>query len=264
MVFVGLNFRISFSLMVMLASLLFSNSYAADDARQAGGSNQASVLMQIVPDQVSVGDTFAAVIQVKNIGRTAWSRSNGYHLAAIEPSAWNIKRLDLAKHARIAPGETATFKAEVTAPLFAGEYAFQWRMRVNKSSFGQATPLVNVRVGSQSITRLDSEFVYQNVSNTMLAGESHQATIQFKNTSQTDWHAGDVFLVSLGSSGLTWAIDLVEMQAGKVIRQGEFVVFRFNVQAPLEPGSYAFQWQLRHRRGGLFGTPSELVAVDVR
>lgn len=264
MVFVNNKFHFGFFVFAMLAAFVFSNSYAADNVRVKSRANQANVVMQLVPDQVSVGDTFTAMIQVKNIGGATWSRSKGYHLAASGPNVWNIKRLELAKHARIAPDDTVTFKAEFTAPLSPGEYAFQWQMRKNKSFFGQPSPLVNVHVGRQSITRLDSEFVYQNVSKTMLASESHEVAIQFKNTSQTDWRAGDVFLVSLDTSGLVWAIDIVEMHADRVIRQGEFIVFRFNVQAPLEPGSYPFQWQLRHRRGGLFGAPSDLVAVDVR
>lgn len=63
---------------------------------------------------------------------------------------------------------------------------------------------------------------------------------------------------------MAWAVDEVGLRAGAVIEPGDFVVFRFNVQAPLEPGHYPFQWQLHHVRDALFGRPSEGLVIDVR
>ena len=227
-------------------------------------NNQARVVMQLVPDEISIGEQFTAIIQVKNIGRTTWTRDNGYHLAAIESNAWNIKRIDLPTTAHIAPDETVTLKTNITAPLSAGEYRFQWQMRQNDNYFGDTTPMVNVRVGNQQGLSADAEFVYQEVGKTMLAGEAHGVVIQFKNVSGSSWRQGEVFLATPDRSGLLWAVDVVEMKQGQMIKPGEFLSFRFNVQAPTEPGHYPFQWQLRHRMGGLFGQPSEKVMIDVR
>ena len=241
----------------------FGDPATVEGVRVESPNNQADVVLQLVPDQVSVGASFTAVIQVKNIGRTTWSRASGYHLATVEPNVWNIERLELDDAAHIAPDEVATFKVVLTAPNSTGEYPFEWQMRHKKTYFGQPTPLVNVRVGRKSLLRLDSEFVYQNVSKTMLAGETHEAVVQFKNTSQIDWHAGEVYLASPVTE-LTWAIDTVEMKPDQVIKPGEFIVFHFNVQAPIEPGVYPFEWQLRHRSAGFFGMPSEKLNIDVK
>ena len=227
-------------------------------------NNQARVVMQLVPDEVSTGQQFNAIIQVKNIGRTTWTRKSGYHLAAIESNVWNIKRIELPANAHIAPNETAIFKAMVTSPLSAGEYRFQWQMRHNENYFGDTSALVNVRVGNQQGLSADAEFVYQEVGTTMLAGEAHGVVIQFKNVGQSSWRHGEVYLASPDMSGLLWAVDVVEMKPGQVIQPDDFLSFRFNVQAPTEPGRYPFQWQLRHRMGGLFGQPSEKVLIDVR
>ena len=227
-------------------------------------NNQARVVMQLVPDEVSTGQQFNAIIQVKNIGRTTWTKDSGYHLAAIESNAWNIKRIELPANAHIAPDETVIFKTMVTSPLSAGEYRFQWQMRHNKNYFGDTSSLVNLRVGNQQGLSADAEFVYQEVGTTMLAGEAHGVVIQFKNVSQSSWRHGEVYLASPDKSGLLWAVDVVEMKRGQVIQPGDFLSFRFNVQAPMEPGRYPFQWQLRHRLGGLFGQPSDKVLIDVR
>ncbi len=242
----------------------FGEPAVVKKVRVESQKNQARVVMQLVPDEISTGEQFTAVIQVKNIGRTTWNRDSGYHLAAIESNAWNIKRIDLPANAHIAPDETVTFKARVRAPQSTGEYRFQWQMRQNNTYFGDNTPMVNVRVGNQHGLSADAEFVYQEVGQTMLAGEVHGVVIQFKNVSRSSWRQGEVFLANPDRSGLLWAVDVVEMNPREVIKPGEFLSFRFNVQAPTEPGLYPFQWQLRHTMGGLFGQPSEKLMVDVR
>lgn len=255
-------FRPGRLVVISLVTVLCTPSVQAQDGGYTGLKDQAGMVMQLIPGEVSSGDRFTGVIQMKNTGRATWGSAGGYYLAPSVGGDWGVRRIELNKP--VAPGETATFKAEFTAPETAGEYSFQWRMRHKGAYFGQASPLVKLRVGERKLSRDDAEFVFQNVSQTMLLGETHEVALQFKNTSRTAWRAGRVSLASPAGSGLVWAVDSVDMKPGEVVRPGEFVVFRFNVQAPLEPGHYAFQWQLHHVVDGLFGQPSDGLIIDVR
>jgi hypothetical protein len=247
---------------LLLATVLGTLSARAQDSGYTSLKDQASMVMQLIPGEVFSGDQFTGMIQMKNTGRATWSGAGGYYLAPSVAGDWGVRRIELSKP--VAPGETASFKAEFTAPEKAGEYPFQWQMRHKGTYFGQASSLAKLRVGERKLSRDDAEFVYQNVSQTMLLGETHEVALQFKNTSHTAWRAGQVSLTSPTGNSLLWAVDSVEMKPGEVVKPGEFAVFRFNVQAPMEPGHYAFQWQLHHVVDGLFGQPSNGLIIDVR
>ena len=258
----GFMFRPGRLAVLLLATLLGSPFVKAQNSGYTGLKDQASMVMQLIPGELLSGDQFTGVIQMKNTGRATWSRAGGYYLAPSVAGDWGMRRIELSKP--VAPSETASFKAEFTAPEKAGEYPFQWQMRHKGSYFGQPSSLVQLHVGERKLSRDDAEFVFQNVSQTMLLGETHEVVLQFKNTSRTSWRAGRVSLTSTTGNGLLWAVDSVEMKPGEVVKPGQFAVFRFNVQAPMEPGHYAFQWQLRHVVDGLFGQPSNGLIIDVR
>lgn len=225
---------------------------------------QARIVMQRVPGEVVAGQSFNADFRVENIGNTTWNRDGGYQLVALNRGVWNISRIELGEGVHIAPGDIASFKANFTAPETAGVYAFQWQMQHNNHFFGDVSAPVNVVVSGNINTLYDSEFVYQKVAQTMLLGETHEVVVQFKNTSKLTWHAADISLVTPDSQDLVWAVDSVAMDSVATIAPGEFAIFRFNIQAPLDAGQYPFQWQLSHRRVGLFGVPSEQLLIDVK
>lgn len=231
---------------------------------QASSDDQSSVVLQLVPDEVSIGETFSALIQMKNTGSTTWSRDQGFHLMVVDSAVWGIDKLEIEPGRYVAPGEAITFKASLIAPRLSGEHRLQWQMRHKKNNFGEITSPVKVRVGRPVVSVSDTEFVYQDVGKTMLAGDSHAVTIQFKNISRFNWRADDISLVSATANGLIWAVDKVELKPNEVIKPGEFAVFSFNVQAPYEAGIYPFQWQLRHNNDGLFGVPSKRLLIEVR
>ncbi len=225
---------------------------------------QARIVMQLVPDEVVAGQTFNAAFRVENIGKTAWSREAGYRLTTLGPSLWGISNIELGDGVHVAPGEIASFKASFSAPETAGEYAFQWQMQHNNAPFGDVSAPVNIVVSGGVNILYNAEFVYQKVAQAMLLGETHEVVLQFKNSSKLTWDVRDISLVTPASNGLVWAVDSVAVSGADMIAPGEFVIFRFNVQAPLEVGQYSFQWQLSHRRNGLFGVPSDRLIIDVK
>ena len=242
----------------------FGEVAEAKPVRIERSDKQARIVMQLVPGEVVAGQRFNAAFRVENIGKTAWDRDAGYQLAALGSDVWGVNNIELGAGVHIAPGEIASFRASFTAPESAGEYAFQWQMQHNNTFFGDVSAPVNIVVSGSVNFLYSSEFVYQKVAQAMLLGETHEVVVQFKNSSKLTWDASDISLVTPVSNGLVWAVDSVAISAADTIAPGEFAVFRFNVQAPLDAGQYPFQWQLSHRRNGLFGVPSERLIIDVK
>ncbi len=242
----------------------FGEVAMAKSVRIEHSDKQARIVMQLVPAEVAVGQSFNADFRVENIGATAWSRAMGFQLAALKSGVWGLDNIELDSDAHVAPGEIARFSASFTAPEHAGVYPFQWQMRQNNTFFGDVSAPVDVVIIGNANASYSSEFVYQKIAQTMLLGETHEVVVQFKNSSKLAWHAGDISLVTLIEDSLAWAVDSVAVSSADTIAPGEYAIFRFNVQAPLDAGQYPFQWQMSHRRHGLFGRPSERLIIDVK
>ncbi len=224
--------------------------------------NNAKVLMQLVSDQVAAGKAFTAVIQIKNTGDASWSAANGYTLAVLTPQPWDSYHVDLG--GSVAPGQTVTLKPKLTAPMIPGEYLLQWQMRHGQSLFGDKTTAVKVHVLGSLMPMSLSEFVFQDVPVTMVAGQSYSITLQFKNTGETVWTSGQYQLISATGNDLVWAVDSVEMSHNSATSPEGFQAFHFDIQAPNEPGNYPFQWQMQHKQMGKFGVLSPLLTVEVK
>ena len=224
--------------------------------------NDAKVVTQLVSDQVAAGKEFTAVIQIKNTGGTTWSAAADYSLSVLTSQPWDSYRVDLGSS--VAPGQTVTLKPKMMAPMIPGEYPLQWQMRQGQSFFGSKTAAVKVHVTGSFMPVNFSEFVFQNVPSSMVAGQSYSVTLQFKNTGETVWTAGQYQLVSITGNDLAWTVDSVEMSSSSTTPPDGFQGFHFDIQAPSEPGTYPFQWQVQHKQMGKFGAKSPLLNIEVK
>lgn len=111
-------------------------------------SNQSEFVSQTVPASMMGGEAYTVTIKMKNIGNTTWQAGTGYKLGSQNPqdnTRWFTSRAELTNP--VAPGETAVFTFQVTAPGKAGSYNFQWRMlREGVEWFGPATPNLVITV----------------------------------------------------------------------------------------------------------------------
>lgn len=224
--------------------------------------NSAKIVMQLVSDQVAAGKEFTAVIQIKNSGDTTWSAASDYSLAVLTTQPWDSYRVELP--GTVAPGQTITLKPKLMAPMIPGEYPLQWQMRQGQSLFGDKTTAVKVHVTGSLIPMNLSEFVFQNVPTTMIAGQNYSVTLQFKNTGETVWTPGQYQLVSTTGNDLTWAVDAVDMNHNTATPPEGFQAFHFDIQAPSEPGTYPFQWRMQQKQSGAFGAMSPLLKIVVK
>jgi hypothetical protein len=84
---------------------------------------------------------------MKNTGMTTWTAAGGYRLAAqVAGSPWG-DQVSLNNTESVGPGKQKSFAINVTAPMAAASYAFQWQMdQAGIELFGPATPMVTVAV----------------------------------------------------------------------------------------------------------------------
>src|SRR5258708_3114895 len=93
------------------------------------GINDAAFVSQSVPAAMIPGQSYPVSVTLTNTGTSTWSAGAAYRLGAQNPqdnTVWGLGRVELA--APVAPGGSATFGFNVTAPTAPGSYHFQWRM----------------------------------------------------------------------------------------------------------------------------------------
>lgn len=234
---------------------------------------RAKFVSQLVPDRLAPGERFKVLIQFENAGESSWSDENGFYLGATTAAAestWGIGNVNLSARDFIAPGQTATFSFEATAPRKAGEYPFEWQLHHDKGrGFGEPSPQTVIRVGQPESPPISdtfrAEFMSQTVPETMIGGDEYSVALVFKNTGDSPWRHGHIALISQEpDNNLTWFINRVELQSGEVIAPGAIKVFSFKVKAPNDAGHYPFRWRLADRENRKFGDASEEQLIVVK
>ena len=239
------------------------------------GSNRVKFISQVVPSAMNIGGEYTVMVQFKNLGKTTWSNATGFMLMPQNPPNnhnWGTDRVKL--DSAVPPGEVATIRFKITAPLKAGEYDFQWQLYQDKLGFfGERTPNQRVIVGGAGRGN-DAEFVLQEIPGlvneptpyaVLTAGHSFPVKVMFKNTGTMVWKPGQYRLISQKpANNLTWLLDRVELSPKEEVKPGEFKTFSFNAVAPPQPGIYDFEWQMFQEGIGTFGKPSQTVKITVR
>lgn len=232
----------------------------------------ARFISQLVPESVSAGQSFTVVLQYRNTSGGQWRNTDGTALKPVKSSHWSTAQIGMQEKA-VKRGEIATFQASLKAPSKAGNYSFQWQIRnVRQGWNGPKSPKINIQV-KQEDPAWQSEFLIQKLpkmqkGNEYFAilkrGEVYPVTIIFKNRGTKDWTEKDIKLaLKHRMDAATWSITQVPMKKHEIVAPGEVKAFHFNIIAPLSPGIYPFQWQLKHD-SDWFGNPSEKVTITVQ
>lgn len=111
--------------------------------------SNAQVVGQSVPTQMEAGKRYNLSVTMYNSGSTTWTRAEQYTLMTQSPgnnTMWGFNRVSLPFDS-VAPGQTATFAFQVTAPAAPGQYVSQWSMQQEgHGSFGGFTEPLTVNV----------------------------------------------------------------------------------------------------------------------
>lgn len=105
-----------------------------------------------VPSSMVRNQSYAVTLRMRNNGDTTWSAAAGYQLGSqnsVNNSIWGLNRVALP--GSVAPGATATFNFNVTAPATAGSYNFQWRMLKGSTWFGASSANRTISVVNASL-----------------------------------------------------------------------------------------------------------------
>lgn len=213
-----------------------------------------------IPEKMIAGKTYTAKVSVKNTGSAIWNSSSGIRLTLTRGSkkAWKISPISLEGKS-IKPGEFKTFKFPVEAASNTGVYTLQFIVSKNGKQISQKSLAKNIVVETRS-NRVS--FISQLMPNTMNAGQKYSIVVQFKNEGTVNWTRKNGYQIGLKSKNKKWSIKRVRLSKSDIISPGTVATFRFDMEAPNDPGIHKIQWQMQ-RWNKWFGEPAPLQQIVV-
>ncbi len=112
--------------------------------------DNAAFVSQDVSSSLAPGASFLAQFTMRNTGTTTWSEANRFRLGSDNPQdnvTWSTGRIQIEGGVTVAPNDSYTFTANLTAPATPGSYTMQWRMVHEQVTwFGESTGLLTIQV----------------------------------------------------------------------------------------------------------------------
>ncbi len=97
-----------------------------------------------VPLQVKAGDVFEVVATLRNEGTKSWTAADGYFLTAVDDSVGADVAAGLQMQNQVAPGKTAKFNIQMTAPK--DKQVYEHRFQMSQKGFGTFGQIIHVKV----------------------------------------------------------------------------------------------------------------------
>jgi hypothetical protein len=209
----------------------------------------AAVQGHTIPASMRPGEVRQMSVTMLNTGTDTWTRAfDLLYSRNVPENLWGVFGIYLDEGESIAQGETKTFTFYITAPDTPGAYNCDWQMR----SFGPREwwgeqLVVPVEVTESSGTPLmDAEVVSHTIPSSMAPGEVREVSVTMSNSgTTTPWVYPDHRLYSKNSPETLWGITTKLLNNGETIAPGETKTFSFFIIAPLTPGTYNCNWQMR-------------------
>ena len=227
--------------------------------------NDAVFLAQTLPTEIPAGTTAPASLTFRNLGLNAWSEATLDRLAAINPFdnlTWGFNRVALP--GEVAPGATVTVNFTLTAPLTPGAFDFQMQLvREGVGLFGQPSSNALITITAPPTRGNAAAFVSQTVPVQMTPGSIGVAAITLRNTGTNTWsETGKYRLGSINPiDNFTWGGARVLLTND--VPPGELCTFAFSIRAPVDLGSYDFQWMMVQEGVERFAEPTPNVGILV-
>ena len=227
--------------------------------------NAAAFIAQTLPAEIPAGTTAPASLTFRNVGTNAWSEASLYRLASVNPFdnlTWGFNRVALP--GEVAPGATVTVNFTITAPLTPGAYNFQMQMiREGVGTFGQVSSNASITITAPPLRGNAAAFVSQIVPVQMTPGSVGVAAITLRNTGTNTWsETGKYRLGSINPiDNFTWGGARVLLTND--VAPGELYTFAFSIRAPVDVGSYDFQWMMVQEGIERFTEPTTNVVILV-
>ncbi|MCF8714992.1 T9SS type A sorting domain-containing protein [Joostella atrarenae] len=112
----------------------------------------------------------------------------------------------------------------------------------------------------------DAEFVsYGNIPSVLHPGDTVSIDVTYKNIGSTTWLATGNY--KLGSENpqdnTNWGTNRVYLSSGESVEPNETVTFNFDIIAPLQEGTYNFQWKMVQDGVSWFGELSDAKKITI-
>jgi parallel beta-helix repeat protein len=247
---------------------LFLLASAALMAGPARAANNSQLISQSVPSSLHTNETATVSVTFKNTGTTTWTQAGGFKLGTQNPQDNTIwtggTRIYLGASDSIAPNQQKTFTFTITAPATPGTYNFQWRMvQEGVQWFGAFS--TNVAVQVTTAPPNDAAFVSQSVPATLATGQSQTVSVTMKNTGTNTWTSSNYKLGTQSPQDNTrWTGDTrAYMSPGETVAPGQQKTFTFTITAPVNAGTYDFQWRMVDEGVEWFGALTPKVVITV-
>lgn len=213
-----------------------------------GLTDAATFVDQQVPTTMIAGMGYDVTVRFLNAGNSVWTKPDGYKMGSLNPNDnknWGFNRVELPFTDSIAGGQIATFKFKVTAPINAGTYNFQWRMRNSLGWFGDSSTSVPV-----SITVLPdaTRYLSQVVPTSVKKGSTFTVTATLRNVGDNAWSKSTHRLEAVPGY-YSWGITGITLADGETVAKGAQKVFNITCVAPSTAGSFKMRWQMRGPNG---------------
>jgi hypothetical protein len=202
----------------------------------------AQLISSTIPDIMEIGKAYSVSVTYKNTGSDTWTAATGFKLGVLGTDNFKTgQRLFLQSGQSIAPGQSATFTFNMTAPATVGSYTTNLQMiKEGAAWFGdKLTKTISVNVQA-----LSAQLTSNTIPTSMEAGKSYSVSVTYKNTGSDTWTAATGFKLGvLGTDNFKTGQRLF-LQSGQSIAAGQSVTLTFTMTAPATTGSYTTNLQM--------------------
>lgn len=250
-------------------TVFFALALLGATAAQATAQDNARIVSYTIPTTMLTNERVQVRVTVQNVGFSTW-RAGVHRLGAVddndplEPSG----RIDLPPGQRVGFLGRHTFTFELIAPSTPGAYVTDWRMVHEHVRWFGTTLRRTVRVVQAPPGAGDgAQVVGHTLPDTLVAGQTVQATVTMRNSGTTSWGHGDFRLGANDDSdpfrdGLDGRIYL---PPGTTVAPGSDHTFDVTLKAPTQPGQYVTDWRMVHEGVQWFGgVAAKTITVDPR
>jgi len=207
-----------------------------------------------LPSSIGPSMSFGVTFTMKNLGTATWG--SGYSLISTGNNNFGVASIASSS---VAPNANGTFTATCTAPSTPGTYTLQFRMAHNGTKFGDSTPLQSILVAADAAL-----YVSRSGATTVYAGQDFWVQYTMQNVGSNVWtNTGGYSMMTINMlNNTTWTNNRAYLASGVSVSNGQQGTFTVLCTAPINPRTYAMQWQL-DKSGTPFGQSTPMTDVNV-
>lgn len=204
------------------------------DGREWFGEQSLKRQIQVKPELPTVAELTAPLAGARFIASGGKASVDLAGSAAAGPYA-TITKLEVLNASSVAIAVAEGDKIATTLQLIPGTHTLRLRATDNFGQVVTSTTATTITVLSNNAT-----FVSATVPATMVGGQKHAVSVGLRNSGTSTWTAEEGYRLV----GVTPAQSGVVVPLPGPIAPGATAQFDFEVDAPPDPGSYAYQWQM--------------------